>query len=66
MALDEPKEDDEVLKDNGITYLINKELLERVKPINVDFVDSPYGAGFSISSGLATAPGGGCSSSCSC
>jgi Fe-S cluster assembly iron-binding protein IscA len=38
MALDEPQENDEVIKDNGITYLIDKELLDQAKPINVDFV----------------------------
>ena len=63
MALDEPKEDDEVLKDNGITYVVNKELLDQVKPINVDFVESAYGSGFSITSSLNK--GGSCGSSCS-
>jgi len=64
MALDEPREDDEVLKDNGITYVINKELLDQVKPLNVDFVESPMGSGFSISSNLQT--GGACGTSCAC
>ena len=27
MALDEPKEDDELIKDNGITYLINNQFI---------------------------------------
>ena len=65
MALDEPKDDDEIVKDNGFTYLINKELFEQAKPINVDFVDSGMGQGFSISSKLEMG-GGGCSSSCAC
>ena len=63
MALDEPKDDDEVITDNKISYLINKELLEKAKPINVDFVESAMGSGFSLSSGLKTE--GGCGSSCS-
>jgi len=63
MALDEPKDDDEVMSNNGITYLMNKQLLEQVKPITVDFVESTYGSGFSISSSLAK--GGSCGS-CSC
>ena len=62
MALDEPREDDEILKDNGITYLVAKDLFESVKPITVDFMDSAMGAGFSILSNLST--GGGCESSC--
>ena len=63
MALDEPKDDDEIIKDNKISYLINKELLEKAKPISVDFVKSAMGSGFSLSSGLQTE--GGCGSSCS-
>jgi Fe-S cluster assembly iron-binding protein IscA len=40
MALDEPKENDEVIKDNGVTYLIEKDLYVKVKPIAIDFVES--------------------------
>lgn len=64
MALDEPKEDDEVFQNNGMTYLVNKELFEQSKPINVDFVESEHGSGFSISSKMKAEAG--CSSSCSC
>lgn len=64
MALDEPKDDDEVSNNNGITYLLNKGLLEKVKPVSVDFVETAMGSGFSINSGLSQA--GGCGSSCSC
>lgn len=64
MALDEPKENDEIVKSDGITYMIDKELFEQVKPISVDFVDSAYGAGFSIKSSLKR-DSGGCGSSCS-
>jgi Fe-S cluster assembly iron-binding protein IscA len=63
MALDEPKDDDEIIKENKITYLINKELLEKAKPISVDFVESAMGSGFSLSSSLKT--GGSCGNSCS-
>jgi len=38
MALDEPKDDDEIVKNNGVTFLVNKQLLDQVKPIVVDFV----------------------------
>ncbi|MBN2126678.1 MAG: hypothetical protein JW821_20425 [Deltaproteobacteria bacterium] len=64
MALDEPRENDEVVENNGITYLVEKQLMDQVKPISIDFVESAMGSGFSISSGLAM--GGGCGSSCSC
>jgi Fe-S cluster assembly iron-binding protein IscA len=64
MALDEPLEDDEILKDNGMTYLINKELFEQAKPINIDFTESAMGSGFSISSSMKD--GDACGGSCSC
>jgi Fe-S cluster assembly iron-binding protein IscA len=52
MALDEPREDDEVFEDNGVTYLVVKELFEQAKPIHVDFIESAQGSGFSISSSV--------------
>jgi iron-sulfur cluster assembly protein len=64
MALDELKDEDEVFNDRGITYLIQKELFERVKPVKVDYVNSPMGSGFSISSEAQM--GGSCGGSCSC
>ena len=64
MALDEPQENDEILKDNGVTYLIEKQLLEDVKPINIDFVESAMGSGFSIASNLKKEEGGGCGENC--
>jgi len=62
MALDEPKEDDHRFEDKGLTYVIEKELFDRLKPIKVDYVTSPMGAGFHISSNLPV----GCGGSCSC
>ena len=64
MALDEPKETDEVMDNNGITFLVDKTLFEQAKPITVDFVESAMGAGFSIQSSIQT--GGGCGSCTSC
>jgi Fe-S cluster assembly iron-binding protein IscA len=63
MALDEPKENDELIEDSGIKYLIEKDLYDKIKPINVDFVESAMGSGFSISSSLSQ--GNSCGS-CSC
>jgi Fe-S cluster assembly iron-binding protein IscA len=64
MALDEPRDKDEVFDDKDITYVIEKGLYERIKPIKVDYVDSYLGAGFDISSNLTM--GSMCGSSCSC
>jgi Fe-S cluster assembly iron-binding protein IscA len=64
MVLDEPQEDDEVIKKNGSAFVIKKDLLERVKPVRLDFVEGDMGSGYAISSSLSN--GGGCGSSCSC
>ncbi len=63
MALDESKEDDEIFKENGLTFTINKDLLELAKPITVDYVVTRMGSGFKLSSGLDT--GSSCGGSCS-
>jgi iron-sulfur cluster assembly protein len=64
MALDGPQEDDEIFDNDGITYVINRQLFESVKPIHVDFISTYAGSGFSISSSLR--PGGSSGSACSC
>lgn len=63
MALDEPKDNDEQIENDGVTYLVEKDLLEKAKPINVDFVDSAMGSGFQITSNMSQ--GNSCGS-CSC
>ncbi len=62
MALDEPKESDEVFDfDGGIKFLMDKDLLESAQPVTVDI---GY-MGFTVDSSLQLG-GGGCSSgSCS-
>ena len=52
MVLDEPGNDDHVFTEQGITFMVDNSLLERVKPIKIDFVDSPMGSGFMINSNL--------------
>lgn len=64
MALDEPKDNDEVFSESGVTFLINKDLLDSVKPISVEFIENPRGSGFSITSALSKKDGG--CGSCSC
>lgn len=61
MALDESQEGDEIFTQNGLTFMVEKGLLEEVKPIKVDFVETPRGSGYSITSNLKPADcGGGC------
>jgi hypothetical protein len=56
MALDEPQNNDEVYTVNGFQYLIEKDFLEKAKPVKVDFM----GMGFQITSSIELS-GGGCS-----
>jgi iron-sulfur cluster assembly accessory protein len=65
MALDEANENDETFEMAGQTYLVEKQLLEQAKPIRVDYISTPQGEGFIISSGMKpnTGCGGGC---CGC
>lgn len=61
MALDEPEENDEKIEKDGLSYVINRQLLEEIKPVKVDFLETDNGSGFYISSSMS-----GCGSGCSC
>jgi len=65
MALDEPKKEDEIFEEKGTKFIIDKDLLSQAKQINVDFISTPNGSGFKLSSGLSAEEGAGCGS-CSC
>jgi hypothetical protein len=60
MALDEPRDADEVLDVSGYTFVIEKDLYAKAQPLKVNM---GY-MGFEVSSGLELG-GGGCGSSCS-
>jgi len=56
MALDEPQENDEVYDIGPFKYVVDKELLEKAKPIKIDFM----GNGFSITSSMVFESESGC------
>lgn len=65
MSLDEARDGDKTFKEDGITFIIDEQLLEEAKPINIDYIDSVRGAGFAITSNLSVGAacstcGGGC------
>ncbi len=62
MALDEQRDGDNVYTKDGITFVMNIELLNDAKPVVVDFMESDYGSGYAISSNLPK--GGACGGSC--
>jgi Fe-S cluster assembly iron-binding protein IscA len=63
MALDEPGNNDEVFEEKGTKFVVDKDVFNQAKPINIDFIDSPQGSGFKLTSAL---PAAGCGSGCSC
>ena len=65
MALDEPKNEDEIFEEKGTKFIVDKDLFIQAKPINIDFIDTPNGSGFKLTSGLSSEAGEGCGS-CSC
>jgi Fe-S cluster assembly iron-binding protein IscA len=54
LVLDEPQENDEVFVRQGVTFLIEKSLYEKAKPIEIDFSGTAPGGGFKITSNLET------------
>ncbi len=48
MALDEPNDTDKVYDVEGFKYIVNKDFMEKIKPVKVDFMEY----GFKISSSM--------------
>ena len=71
LSLDEKKKDDEVIEQDGLTFLVEKNLLEHCGEIIIDYVEAGANSGFSIQSANPIPnEGGECSSgscgACSC
>ncbi len=49
MTLDEPQENDKTFNKKGLTFIIDKQLFEQVKPVKIDYVSSALTPGFAIS-----------------
>lgn len=56
MALDEPKNTDDRFEVDGFEYIIDKDLLERAKPVKVDF----QGMGFKLDCSIDFGSAAGC------
>jgi len=57
MALDEPRENDDIHEFNGYKFIIDKNLQEKAQPIKVDF----SGFGFRIDCAMEFGTAAGCS-----
>lgn len=49
---DAPCDTDAVFAIHGVTFLMDKDLYEKAKPIDIDFIEYTPGAGFKITSSL--------------
>jgi len=68
MALDEPKEEDAIVEQNGIKFVLDAqttEVLEQSGGLNIDYVNEEHQRGYMLKLGNPggdAAGGGGCSS----
>ncbi len=63
MALDEPKDSDDIFEVEGLKYIVNKEFMDKAKPIKVDFAMYGFKLDCGIDFGAAC---GSCSTEGSC
>lgn len=66
MALDEPRDTDEVHDVDGFTYVVEKDLMEKAKPIKVDFAITGFKIDCGLDFGGAASACGTCSTSGTC
>jgi Fe-S cluster assembly iron-binding protein IscA len=52
MELDEPGESDSTFTREGVTFLMDRMLLDRAKFVKIDYVHSPMGSGYTLKSDL--------------
>ncbi len=63
MALDEPKDTDQVFSIEGFTYIVDKDFMQKANPVKVDYLDY----GFRLTSSIEfDSKCGGCHSDGSC
>lgn len=66
MALDEPKESDETHEVDGFKYIIDKALMEKAKPVKVDFMEMGFSLSCAIDFSAGASSCGGCGTSSNC
>ena len=66
MALDEPKESDEVYEIEGHKYIVDKDFMEKAKPVKVDFSEYGFKLSSNIDFGQVDSGCSGCSTTGSC
>jgi iron-sulfur cluster assembly protein len=54
MALDEPKDTDDVFDIEGFQYIVDKDFMEKAKPIKVDFSEMGFKLDCAVDFGAAS------------
>lgn len=62
--VDKQNNSETIFEDNGIKIFVEKDFVEKVKGVNIDFVENERGSGFKI--GNQNSKAGGCGSGCGC
>ncbi len=52
LETDEQKQNDQVFRQGDVTFLIDKDLLSKAKYVNIDYVNSAMGSGYTLKSDL--------------
>ncbi len=60
LALDTTQETDHSFEQDGLEFLVEKDLLQKCGSLKVDYIDAGYQSGFSITSANPVGEGGGC------
>ena len=66
MALDEPKDSDEVYEIEGFKYVVDKDFMEKAKPVKIDFTTYGFKLSSNIDFGPVSSGCAGCSTDGSC
>lgn len=66
MALDEPKDSDNVFDVNGFQFIMEKEFYEKAQPVKVDFLGYGFKIDSSIEFGADNSMCGSCSTTGNC
>ncbi|MBL7181035.1 MAG: hypothetical protein ABIK98_12690 [Pseudomonadota bacterium] len=66
MALDESKDGDQVFEIDGFKYIVNKEFLEKVQPVKVDFTEMGFTLNCGVDFGAAASECSGCGTKNTC
>ncbi|MEA2085327.1 MAG: hypothetical protein U9O82_14030 [Thermodesulfobacteriota bacterium] len=64
MALDEPKTKDSTLEQDGITFVVDNDLMQKCGAIKIDYLAAGYRSGFNITSTVPVSNGSSCNYSC--